>query len=357
MSKNIKPIDSIRAVNDIYDIITGKSNIYIANPYYDNGNKVNLANKSNSTNLESFLAIKQIGKGYKVVSPTIYVDSIVPTFTHDIGNKLTTQFKMYEPYGKTIEQTVNQTVSQLTCSRHNSDVLTKELILNYQLSQCIEVLLLYKILKVDVNDVSSISTLGEAVKLITSKLQMPDSQSINNYIKYSTNTYYNRINKDDLDETELCDLVSLVYKPLVRYLKVNKSAYQQLITNFKLSNQNVFMKTATTSNCKVNDNNEQIKYTTTRFKVFKTSTTFKNNTDIEGKPLDIEHFNELVNNCKGRFFFTISFDFRIYDTMSVASIEYQLKMLGYRQDVTTTENYDLDFENEDDSDGINTIVM
>lgn len=350
MSKNIKSFDSVRAVDDIYDIITGKSNVYIANPYYNNANKVNL---------DSFLAIRQSGKGYKVNSPAIYVDSIIPTFTHDIGNRLTTSFKMYEPFGITKEQTLDKSVFQLTCSRHNSDVLTKELILNYQLSQCIEVLLLYKILKLEVKDVSSISTLGEAVKLITSKLQIPDNVDINNYIKYSTNTYYNRIDKDDLEETKLCDLISLVYKPLVRYVKATKSAYQSLIVNFKPSNQNLFIKTATTSNCRINDSNEQIKYTTSRFKVFKTSAMFKNSTDVEAKPLDLEHFNELTNNCKGRFFFSIDFDLRIYDTMTVASIEYQLKMLGYKPDTTTSENYDLDFENEDedDSNSINTIVM
>lgn len=349
MSKNIKSFDSIRAVNDIYDIITGKSNIYIANPYYNSVNKVSL---------NSFLGVKQSGKGYKIVSPTIYVDSIAPTFTHDIGNKLTTSFKMFEPYGKPIEQTLEQTAYQLTCTRHNSDVLTKELILNYQLSQCMEVLLLYKIFKLDANDVSSISTLGEAVKFITSKLQIPDNKDINNYIKYSTNTYYNRIDKDDLEEAKICDLISLVYKPLVRYVKLTKSAYQQLITNFKPSNQNPFIKTATTSNCRVNDSNEQIKYTTSRFKVFN-GTIFKNNTDAEGKSLDVEHYKELTNNCKGRFFFVIDFDLRIYDTISVASIEYRLKMLGYKVDTTTTDNFDLDFENddEDDSNSINTIVM
>lgn len=350
MSKNVKSFEMIRPVDDIYDIITGKSNVYIANPYYNNVNKVQL---------NAFLAIKQIGKGYKITAPTIYVDGVVPTFTHDIGNKLTTSFKMYEPYGTTIEQSVNKTVTNLTCSRHNSDVLTTELILNYQLSQCIEVLLLYKILKLSVDDVSSISALGEAVKLIASKLQISDDTKINNYIKYSSNTYYNRIDKDDSDETELCDLIHLIYKPLVKYLKSTKSAYQQLITNYKSSNQSPFIKTATTSNCKVNDSNEQIKYTITKFKVFKSSSMFKNSIDEVAKPLDVEHYTELTNNCKGRFFFTIAFDLRIYDTMTVASIDYQLKMLGYKVDVTSNDNYDLDYENDndDDSNSINTMVQ
>lgn len=236
-------ISSYHRTNQIIDLLNGKSNFVIDNPYFPL--------KGSKSQIDNFIEYKELSKdkkaiGYRLQMPAVlYRKTVDEPYTQyyairpDNGGSASTTIKLFSPYDSTKSLSVLTKI--FTTFGELNDVLKQVCLFDYQIRQAYELLMIVRLL--DLN-IAECKTDNDVFKLIKdSGVELKDLDKY--VVRFQSAEPYKitkRKSKDETDEfgesseesDETDDLIKLIdSKSLTAKLKTSKTQNNPIFKYYK----------------------------------------------------------------------------------------------------------------------------